>query len=322
MTKVSKWCAVLFCLLFFTGCSVFRIYEDGQKKVKGVPFYTKVGILKQTTVYTRTWLEVDFTLREEKGDKKSNSEEAALLIKEDTASLTDLKKCEEAAKYAAKKGEKLEDIVKAFAGETAIRSISLDDIIKETMIPLTSIHSTQSDGNMEVNIKFNAITENLVSNTTEVTSDVDYENTYYFNGWIPLFASSKAECELAENGTLSKGSVDMDTTALLGQLPVKEYLTAKYVPAAEEVAGEKPASPSKLLATSPPKALEIKISQKGFVYTLTKKYHGEKTPSHKQALKPGDEDSIVRTVLGAETAKKEDKENKATFEGSVSLPKK
>jgi hypothetical protein len=320
MKRLAGLCAVLVCLLFFTGCSVLRIHEEpttvktNLTKLKGVPFYIKVGKLKQTTVYTRTWLEVEFTLSDvDAADKKNNPRKAILLLKEDTATAPLLMAGMNAAKATARESGDVTDVVEAFL-TAGLKQIEMADIINETKLSPQPVQG------------YKAITENLISNGTECVTEVDYDHTYYFNGWIPIFGSSTASFELAADGTLSKGSATTDTTALLAQIPMKEYLTKKWIPKEEETATVSSVGPNvppkgPKAITPPTRVLETTFIQKGYIYTLSRTLPFN-SALKQNAVKWGEEDSVIRSVIGADSSKKEDKTNQDTFEGSVSLPKK
>ena len=61
---------------------------------------------------------------------------------------------------------------------------------------------------------------------------VDFAHTYYLNSKLPWFGSASATAELDKDGSLSKGTVEAESKAdlALGFLPIKEVLSAKWLP--------------------------------------------------------------------------------------------
>lgn len=86
----------------------------------------------------------------------------------------------------------------------------------------------------------------VTSNYIERVPVVDYSKVYYINGDIPPFGANSMSAELAADGTLAKGSAETSggvgeavsaiATALTGTFPIKEVLTAKWVPTSQDKA--------------------------------------------------------------------------------------
>ena len=50
---------IIYCSLILTACSSFDISDSQEEPVEGVPFYIKKGVVKQTSIYSRSWIEVE-----------------------------------------------------------------------------------------------------------------------------------------------------------------------------------------------------------------------------------------------------------------------
>lgn len=297
MRTRTAWTLLLFSLVVLPGCSVFRVHQ-GSEKIKGIPFYTKVGKLKQATTWSRTWLEVEISLSDldPTSGKKSNTETAILQIPEKSATADALNKGTAAAQKEAATSGSIGDTVEAFKTGSKITPLDINTILTEgdATFPGPPI----------------SLFESLVSNTTDLIAEVDYTKLYTYNAFVPVFGSAEASIELAADGSLTKASSKADTGKLADELPIAALLTKAFGLAA--AAG--------LTATVPTKELTVSITRHGYLYTLTK-LRGPDAPRNQNPLKFGEQDAIVRTELGADTGQKKDPGKKATFEGSVSLPK-
>jgi hypothetical protein len=291
-------------LLMLSGCSLFKI-SDGSKEIRGIPFYPKVGKLKQTTVWSRTWLEIGFTLSDvdPPTGKKSNTQSGVLQVDEKTGTADNLNNSAAAAQLAAKTQD-LGRVIEAFKKGSSIVTITLSTITSES--------DAQSQGNPS------SLLQTLVSNGTELVTEVDYSKTYYYNAQVPIFSSAEASVKLAADGSLSEVSAKADTTKLADVIPVGGLLSKAFGLTASS--GDTTTT-SAFAPTVANRELVITISRKGYIYTLTKLL----SPDSLRRQAPvmfGYEDSIVRSALGDDAGKKDDKSKKATFEGSLTLPEK
>jgi hypothetical protein len=301
MAKRFAWLVLVALPLMLSGCSLFKI-SDGSKEIQGIPFYPKVGKLKQATVWTRTWLEIGFVLSDvdPSTGKKSNTQSGILLVDEKTADETNLNSSAVAAQNATK-AQDLLGVINAFKNGSKISTIPISTINAESSVGLGGPPTS--------------VLQALVSNGTELTTEVDYSKVYYYNAQVAPFSSAEASVKLAADGSLSEVSAKADTTKLADVIPLGGLLS-KELGLAASGGG---AAAKIVLPPAQNRELIITITRRGYSYTLTKLLPPDS--SRKQApLQFGLEDSIVRSALGDDAGKKDDKAKKATFEGSVNLP--
>lgn len=277
------------------GCSTFNVHK-GQDRIAGVPFYGKVGKLKQATAYSRSWIELEFTFADVNGGTRSNVQTAVLRLQESTFDGTAFNAGLTAAQAEARNPNATPSTVAAafLGGAPAIKQISIQDIVKESATDFTPTPTS--------------LLQSLLSNVTEPITEVDYSTVYYYNARTPVFGSTSATIKLAADGSLTEASSSVDSTKLAEEIPLAEFLTKAFGLPVSAVAG------------TTTRELSVSVTRRGYVYTLTKLH--DPTAARKQSpLAFGSEDSVVRTVLGAEGGKKESTGREATFQGSVSLPK-
>lgn len=90
----------------------------------------------------------------------------------------------------------------------------------------------------DANSVFDPANRILAKNETTPRLYVDYTTTYYFNMKRPWSGSTSSELGFREDGTLSTVKVTVEDKTfeqIAGLLPISEYLTAKYVPTADEI---------------------------------------------------------------------------------------
>jgi len=293
------WLLLPIASIALQGCSVFNVHQ-GSDSTKGIIFYSKVGKLKQTTTFSRSWIEVQFTLSDlDASGKKSNTQSALLPITERAAEPAALNKGLAQAQAAAGTARSVNDVVNAFTGSG--------------IPPLTNAAIIAESDTSFVGPPANLL-QSLLSNTTELVVEVDYTKPYTYNARIPVFGSADSSIELAGDGSLSKAETKADTGKLADALPISALLTKAFGLAAA-------AAPAAIAPVQTPnRELTITVTRRGFLYTLTKLL--EPTVGRNQLpLEFGKQDSIVRTELGANVDQKKDPGKQATFEGSVNLPK-
>jgi hypothetical protein len=334
-------CVVLMLSLLGTGCmTVYSIHKErGEKEksffssvkcVKGIPFFTKTSALVQTTVYSRTWLEVEFTLgsADPKANTALSSETKIVRLRESTVKPDLLDRGIAAAKNSATTATSIQDVVSEFrkactdSGGKTDGSVQIHEITPEEFMAVCS--STKVDHE-----KFD---ETFISDIKEIETYVDYTTPYYFNVRVPLFGKSNATLDIQTDGTISKTTADVDATKL-ADVANKVLETAfSLAPMAMEIlttprdgSGNREAA-TKLSARS----LTVSASQKGYLYEISRTYSSN-FPIHKNEprLEFGDEGiSVKRTDLNkvAETpasgdkAKDDSSKNAYVFQGSVKLP--
>lgn len=308
-------------LLLAAGCSNFSIHRYSVaefKKIKeggstkGVPFYIMMGEKKQTTVYYRTWLEVQFILKD--------------ILKTDSFPVKSTPFPVSPKKWANARQE----IFRTFMGGITGSSDEVFFKLQSTLYSTGALITVADIGN-ETNLvpsggssaqcayKLNPpdkLDESLVSNVVETIPSVDYSAVYTFNAWHWLFSATEATFKLDDNGTLGEGTAKVDTTKVADALPFKSYaekLLGIGAMAAVSSEGQRP-------APEPRWALEIDVHRVGYKYTL-------ETTDAKAMEKNGPltfSDSninIKQTEITASGEEKREGEKSYKFSGSVVPPK-
>ena len=313
------------------GCSGFSIHQhksgtdadtaDGS--ADGIPFYRKIGVDKQTTVYTRTWFDVHFILEDvdpNKPEKTKNKREGNLAFSQRRWNDTKAATANDRAVKAAELGCPLERIIKDYEAAIGINPLTMKTIADEADIA----KSTTDDG----------LNQSMISNVIKQETVVDYDNVYYYNVTIPAFGTANATLKLAGDGTLTEASSAVDTTKLADVIPLAEFLTKKLHLEQKEKpqtaafiippAGKRPEGYDECKSKGPHN-LMIENKQVGYVYTLSRKCsmnNGKNVCDQAITFPNAEGVSITRTVLGGGDKKEEKKmeSNTATFSGSLVLP--
>ena len=186
------------------------------QKIAGLPFYVKVEKVKQTTVYAKPWLRATLTVEIKLRDTKEGKE---VLI--DSGKQTFVR---DVLKTNASLDEVRKGIVAAHRG-------TVDDALR-LIGKFTDIPSISNDTDVQ---------PVCLKNIVEREWIVDQSQTYYLNAPLPWFGSGNLNQELNSDGTLSKASSNPDTKLAEGistLIPLKEFLTGKFVKSAESAAAD------------------------------------------------------------------------------------
>lgn len=285
-------------LVAISGCTSFSVYEEGEK-IKGVPFYRKVGVTKQTTEITRTWIvaKLSYERLDSNGKSIGTPQSADFYINPNTYKKVHLEDAFADANTVADKG--LAVAVSAFRAKLKGNNV---DLIEPSVIEKESASSHCEDPTH--------LLQSVVSNTVVKEATVDYGTLFYFNSNVPLFGTSAANIELASDGTLAKASATVDMTKPAELIPLKELiLDAVGVATVAPVIGG---------VKLPSFRLALDISVDGYRYELSEYCEGV-TTRRRKPLTFQNAVSISRKPLNAST--KESNKNSIKFSGSVSLPK-
>lgn len=316
-----------------SSCQTFDIHRSptggrDAESIDGVPFYRKIGVLKQETKYARTWIEVQVEAKIGT-DTTGPTFRRTLAIDPRSWDGTTVDG------WIAAISAELKDRVQN--GELDFRV--LHDVMSNYMAgfwvvleptvveQISRIESTlQSDDGI--------LPLQLLANTVTLGTEVDYGTTYYFNSKTPPFGTASGTIELDKDGTLSTGTAAVDSTKLADLLPLKEFLASKLVPVDDDAEPE---------SARPQVRVTVRAKPKGYLYVLQRTLNRHGMPLRLEtvgeseatvpALTPEDPrrqdpltyksaHSVVRTELSANAAKPKPKPNQATFQGSVTLPKK
>lgn len=294
------------CILLFTGCSAFRVHDNNNKNVKGIPFYIKKGVVKQVTIYNRSWIEATVNYYKMNGDKKISGTErsATMYISETSYNQLELLKIFTQADASASSGfgvaiKTFHDLLKQGCDNKINCEISPQMIAKEA--DPKEISPTE-------------LLQSLESNSSSYEAIVDYSNLYFFNATVPPFGTTSASATLASDGTLTEVSSTVDSSKLAELIPLKELLIDKL--GLEEIAGVAMAVPA-------PRnfSFTLSININGYKYNLTK-FHPYKAGLNLEPLHfDTDGISVSRTKFGNTQKKDDEKKTKAiSIEGSIVLP--
>jgi hypothetical protein len=222
----SKIFAPIMMLLVFSGCySIYDVHRDtnsGKENEQGIPFYVKKGRLVQQTTYARSWIDVTLSMNEM--DENNNPKGKPLTQKYyfDENSYDDAKVL---AAYMAASGV-------ASSGDFVAATEKFYSALDSDII---SPGELSRELDPKLSTKPAHLVESLISNTVTMESYVDYGSVWYFNTDASVLGSATSEIDLNEDGTLTKGSSNVDNsktadilTSVLGLLPVKELLMKKW----------------------------------------------------------------------------------------------
>jgi hypothetical protein len=253
-------------------------------------------LVKQVTQYSRSWIEIDleYVLVDNQG-KESGKQAAKVYV---SPGNFDSQYAHDAFDAA------LAQIGNGFSASVcAFRT----DLSQNCRLLSSSTIDTQSDHNNRAN----DLSQILIANNSEYITKVDYSNTYYFNSQTPPFGTAAATVKLAEDGTLTEASGNVDASKLADLIPLKEFLTKKLK--LEGAAGIVPASP----ATSFPR-LSLSISTNGFHYKFVE-FHSYDSGLNHTAIVFGASSNFVRSEFGKTSGSPVSK-NSIEFSGTVKLP--
>jgi hypothetical protein len=280
------------------GCARAAWINRGKDGVGGIPFFVKRAVYRQTTVYEVYWLEVTLDIiPPDPKDPRSGQLVARALV--GSPELDQLRTT----------------IVDATVGVSPPKvTPGYDQIIQ-------AFDKVQSSGKA-IDTYRPPTANDVVSNSLSQVAIVDYSTPYYLNGPLPWFGSTKVNAELNTDGTLSKGGVEPETKLAEGistLLPVKEFLSGKFVPAAAVVGAA---------AEGQKFAYKLTISPKGYSYTVTADFSEDPcantkypTPCPLKPLTKTADSQWVRAPLDAPSGDKKSDSNAINFSGSVTLPK-
>lgn len=195
-----------------SACTAIRVQEcanEGCSKAKtlpGLPFFAKKGEWVRSTAYVQQWLDVELILKQRSGTEWVVM--TSLSTRVAPAPRAPLDALRLAVGDLNKTGDPtaLDKVWKAFH--------QLPSAAQGGPVPSTPF-----------------------SDKLEQRAVVDYSKRLYLNAKAPLFSKATLSQELSADGSLAEVTGEIDTTGmaggLAGLLPLKEFLTAKYVPDAE-----------------------------------------------------------------------------------------
>jgi hypothetical protein len=262
MKKLVVLLILVFLLFITSGCSrksgfsvtVEPLADAPQKMaVDGIPFYKKIPIFVQTSIYLDPFYEIKLFVDEgtvDRENKPSLLPAAVSLIAE-----SDLPQCS----VFANKVKSLSDI---------------NSVIQKFMEIVPSTYQVRGVNYFEDNNE-NPNLPKLFSNHADAKMVVDWKNLYYINYKVPVVGTSSLKADLGPDGTLTKAegeTTDRTVETILGAvssfLPIKELLTTALTPAI--LKGEAGEKEHRRETEVKPVTISIEIEKKVCIYTLTK----------------------------------------------------
>lgn len=245
-----------------TGCSSFDIYDSNGESVKGIPYYVKKGVVKQTSVYSRSWVEVELEYSKIKSDGKvlaGSGNSAKFDIK-----LDGFNEIEVLNAFALAQSQ-------ADSGFTAAFGTFKSELDKSCNMSNTNCSIAPLDRSKDLaatTLVPSFVHQEFISNKSSYDSIVDYDNVYFFNTTVPFFGTTTGSVTLAADGTLTTGTSTVDTTKLAEVIPLNELLLKKfnlgdYFPSliTKSTTGS---------SKSPISIINISINKKSYQYNLIK----------------------------------------------------
>ena len=301
--------SIIVAFLLLSSCSAFSIHDKTNTNTKGVPFYVKKGVVKQSSTYTRTWVDVKINYHRLNGGTKIQDTERTAKLSFSAASYDQILLLKEFLAADASAITGFFDALNAFIEKM---NKSCTESKKNCSITPQII---ANEGNIFY-INPSDLYQTLLTNSSSYVTIVDYQNQYYFNATVPPFGTTTASIELAADGTLSKASSVVDSTKLADLIPLKELLIDKW--GLEKIAGVA------ALAEYPRDySWTLSVSTDGFKYSL-EKYHPYSSGLN---LPPLQFDTNGLSVSREKFAKsnsgaKKTNKNAISIQGSIILPEK
>jgi hypothetical protein len=279
--------ALLLALSFnLSGCGLYVVKKSRPAgKHHGIPFYVKTGGCKREILRLEPYYIL--TLTTKAGDKVIRSESAVV----------------SKLQFNLPAVRSFRD---AMAGQSIPAGVSIDDLWNPVKLLQYEPHRPEME--IEVGNWF------VISDTMTPYTYVDYEHPYTLNARRPIIGSASATTKLAEDGTLSEGTAQIEDKTLetvLGLVPA-----ADLIKSAAGIHAMAALGPGNL-------SYELKIEQKGVKFTRLYRYPANHTACLRVAdagVDPTDAkyDLVVEDV-GEE--KKPSDENTVKVNGSIQLPK-
>lgn len=215
-------------LLLAAGCRTVVVSDPGQGTLPGIPFYPKIAVERQETVYLESRYRLLVVERRYAFDPAKATGKPATPVGETVLHDT-------TAWGSQLDGDAIEELQRAVSAGDPSQ-------IAAAMAP---VRARRPDCGPTDGAAFPDLSRTdcfqLVTNHVETVVQVDSgRGPLYLNARRPLIGSAAVDFKLDADQTLTSGRVDVaDETAAvaLGMLPVKEYLTARHVPAKGQVRG-------------------------------------------------------------------------------------
>lgn len=273
-------------------------------KLKGLPFYLKKNYLQQTTVYTRSVLEVSLQITVQAADGSGKPVTLPPSIRVVTNDSDGLGAISQLRQLVASNPDELSTIVQLFN--------SLPEASELGSVPWS---------------------DKPRSNKVSVVTEIDTSTIYYINARAPWFGSGNLSTALAADGTLTSAEATVDSKladAIPAILPIKEFLESEYVTATDDGGDDDEAASmfSKALGRDDADGFNyrvgVAVQERGEILTLTKRL--DVAPDNAAGLPaiavpdPLDNGTFAITPFG-QSSKGKDSSNSWQISGAVIPPK-
>jgi hypothetical protein len=211
-------------------------WNDGNTKMEldGVPFYLKVGACKKLSV----WLEPQYTLTLTLAvDKRPPITHTLTLTRSAYTSDPDVKNLLKT--LAGISGKHPINRADPFGCPAKLRDQWEDPKVLANIVPLEEIEDRP--GIAQAAAAHNII---LVSNAATVTTAVDYSHVYYMNAKTPWIGTAQVDAKLADDGTLTEGSGQVDDETWSTILSTISSLAGDFTGASAAAAAAPAAAPA------------------------------------------------------------------------------
>lgn len=205
-----------------SGCSTLRVNTGSE--ADGIPFYKKVGVKRQHTVYAHTSLQVTLSFR-------------PVRIAKDGQEV--LGTAQSVTRWVESSQSSRQRISELNQASLAVRGVPFSDLQRRQadLLRLLNAIPEASAGDGSHPDTTELVT---ISNHVDLISVVDYSTVYYLNSRKPLFGSASIAAEVAADGTLAKTdasasaeageAIESIATGLATLAPIEEFLSTRWLP--------------------------------------------------------------------------------------------
>jgi len=314
----ARTCCALFVTISWSCTSAFKVSEGS--KPKGLPFYVKSMVYRHHSLYEHSWVRVALSFAPAV-DGASGPEETGAR----TTMVREVQ--DDAASLAA---------IKSLQARVADLPHTPLVVLRDTLLSIRTAFNALPSVPPQHLSRPSGSDLRLSGNYVERIAIVDYTKRYYLNAKVPFFGSNSLAADLAADGTLAKSSssgtgggseaIAAIAGAVTGVLPIKEWLSAKWVPTTAENAALQSGnqqSVDALRALPDPKTKSVRVELAVETQSVTYDFVSDSThPPSGQSLKPvaSDFDNGLFTMRVAEKPGEKGAENAINFSGKVQLP--
>lgn len=209
---------LIFLFLTTSGCVTYRVSAASGlqhrefQRVPGIPFYARSANCRQETIYQQDVRKLTLVVHEISADGKPVAADHPFF----SSSIVVPGRIVQNPDFPLRS-----------LGSIQLNSASVTQLVAQFQnLSEFTAAGWQTDPNLL-----------LVSNTTTPVQAVDYSRVFFLNAVRPPIGSVTVSAELNADGTLSKGSAEVEdrtVDALLDLIPVKEVLLSRWIPSEDK----------------------------------------------------------------------------------------